>query len=312
MLNRNEAQKRPGIKLSAPMSLQTLPRAQTHPKGCLTLQLKKSQPGATTAAEGSAGTKSTPYTRRIPGGPASPSPLSPTTHDARPTPQQAAPTTLGEAQHARMAQQAQHYSIEKGSEQPGSNGLQLGDRSTPAAASARCTLQLESTTTRAKLRTSHTHWPARDPPFGAGHEQAKLSMNPLPASNKKINSDNRKKLQTSTQAPEARQLLKDHGKNALIQLKRLVRNAPHLPEKDSEQASSNSLQLGDSPTPAAASARCTSQLESTTTWAKLSTPHMHWHARDLPLGAGHEQAKLAMDPLPASTKKINSEDRKKL
>ena len=116
MLNRNEAQKRPGIKPSAPLSFQTLPRAQTHPNGCLTLQLKKSQPGATTAAEGSAGTESTTYTSLIPGGPSSPSPWSPTTQDARPTPQQAAPTTLGEAQQERMAQQAQHHSIEKGSE----------------------------------------------------------------------------------------------------------------------------------------------------------------------------------------------------
>ena len=100
-------------------------------------------------------------------------------------------------------------------------------------------------------------------------------MNPLPASNKKINSDDRKKLQTSTQAPEARQSLKNHGENARIQLKRLARNAPHLPEKDSEQAGSNSLQLGDRSTPASVSARCISQLESTTTRAKLRTPHMH-------------------------------------
>ena len=32
---------------------------------------------------------------------------------------------------------------------------------------------------------------------------------------------------------------------------------------------------------------------------KLGTPHMHMPARDLPFGAEHEQAKLAIDPLPA-------------
>jgi len=93
---------------------------------------------------------------------------------------------------------------------------------------------------------------ARDLPFGAGHEQAEHAMDPEPASSQKINSDARKKMQTSTQAPEARQLLNDHRENAPTQLHHLARNAPHLPEKGSEQAGSNSLQLGDNSTPAAA------------------------------------------------------------
>jgi len=91
----------------------------------------------------------------------------------------------------------------------------------------------------------------------------------------------------------------------------MIRNAPHLPVKDSEQAGRNSLQLGDSSTPAAAWVRCTPQLACTTTRAHQS-PHMHGHARDLPFGAGHEQAQLARDLLEASTKKFNSNDRTKL
>ena len=91
-----------------------------------------------------------------------------------------------------------------------------------------------------KLRTPHTHRPARDISFGAGHEQAKHAMNPLPANNKQINLDDRDKLQECAQAPEARPLFKDHGGNALIKFQRLV----YLHRADGhEQAGSSDLQL---------------------------------------------------------------------
>jgi len=175
----------------------------------MTPQLKQSQPGTTSAAEGSAGIKSTTHTSLIPGGPPSPSPLSSTTHHAMPIPQQAALATMGEAQQERRAQQAPHYSIKKGTEQARSSSLQLGGGSTPGAATpaaARCTLQPTSAIPLAKLGTPHMHRPARDPPFGAGHEQAKLAMDPQPATNKQIISDDHENLQERAQAPEARQL----------------------------------------------------------------------------------------------------------
>jgi len=136
-------------------------------------------------------------------------------------------------------------------------------------------------------------------------------MNPLPATSKIIHSDDRKKLQAGTKVPEARQLFQDHRTNAPIQLHCLAKNALHPPGKGSEQAGRNGLQLGDSSTPAAVSARFTPQLASTITWAHR-VPYMHSHARDLPFGAGHEQAQPVMDPLAASTKKINSDVRNEL
>jgi len=313
MLHRNAAQKRLGIKPSALQTFQQLIRAQTAANGGMTPKSKQTQPGAPTATAGAAGIRSQRCTSLIPDRSPSTLPLSPTTHHAEPAPKLAAPTTMGKAQPECRAQQAPHCCIKTGNEQAGSSSLQLGGGSTPAAATpaaVRGTLQPTSAISLMQPGTPRMQQPARDLPFGAGHEQAELAMDPEPASSKEINSDDRKKMQTSTQTPEVRQLLKDHRENAPIQLHHLARNAPHLPEKGSEQAGNNSLQLGDSSTPAAASARCTSRLASTT-WTHR-TPHMHGHARDLPFGAGHEQAQLALDPLATSTKKINAVDRKKL
>ena len=155
---------------------------------------------------------------------------------------------MGEAPQERRAQQAPHY----GNEQAGSSSLQLGGGSAPAAATpaaARCSLQPASS---AKLGTPHMHRQARDLPFGAGHEQAKLAMDPKPANNKQIILDDRGKLQACAHAPEARQLLKHR------------------------------------------------------------TTHMHGPALDLPFGAGHEQAKLVTNPMPANNEQINSDDREKM
>ena len=80
-----------------------------------------------------------------------------------------------------------------------------------------------------KFGILHVHRPAQDLPLGADHEQAKLTMHPLPAINQKMNSGDRDKLQACVQTPEARQLLKAHGENTLIKLQRLARNAPPLP-----------------------------------------------------------------------------------
>jgi len=208
MLSRNAAQQRPGHRPPAPQAFHQLPWAQTYANGCMTPQLKQNQPGATTAAEGSVGISRTICTSLIPGGPPSPSPLSSTTHHAMPTPQPTAPTTIGEAQKERRAHQAPHYSIQKGNEQAGSSSLQLGGRSTPAAVTptvVRCTLQL---TSPAEFGTPHMHRQARDLPFGAAHEQAKLAMDPKPANNKQIILDDRGKLQARAHAPEVRQVLK--------------------------------------------------------------------------------------------------------
>jgi len=125
----------------------------------------------------------------------------------------------------------------------------------PAAATptaVRCTLQPTSAIPLDKLGTPHMHRRARDLPFGAGHEQAKLAMDPMPANNKQIILDDRGKLQARAQAPESRQLFKHR------------------------------------------------------------TTHMHRPALDLPFGAGHEQAKLALNPKPTNNKHINSDDREKL
>ena len=86
--------------------------------------------------------------------------------------------------------------------------------------------------------------PARDPPFGAGHEQAKHVMDQMPASNKQKNSDDREMLQERAQTPQDLYLSQDHGGNASIRLKCLARIAPHLPLDDAyEQASSSGLQV---------------------------------------------------------------------
>jgi len=61
-------------------------------------------------------------------------------------------------------------------------------------------------------------------------------MDPLAASTKKINSDDRKKLQASTQAPEAHQLFKGQGEQASDKIIRLARDVPRLPRaEDYEQ-----------------------------------------------------------------------------
>ena len=134
LLYRNAAQQRPGHRPPAPQTFHHFPRAQTCANGHLTSQLRQNQPGATTAAEESAGISSTIRISLIPGGPPSPSPLSSTTHPAMALPQQVAPTTMGEAQQERRAQQAPHHSIKQGNKHAGSSSLQLGGGSTPPAA----------------------------------------------------------------------------------------------------------------------------------------------------------------------------------
>ena len=235
MLSRNEAQQRPGHRPSASQAFQQLPRAKTAANEYLAPRLMQTHSGAT-AAEGPAGTSSTTCTSLIPGGPPSPSPLSSTIHPAVVLPQQAAPTTMGEAPQERRAQQAPHYSIKHGNEQAGSSSLQLGGGFTPAAgtpAPLRCSLQPASS---AKLGTQHMLRPARNLPSGAGYEQAKPAMNPLAANNK----------------------------------------------------GGGSTPAGATP----ATVRCTLQ----PTIVISLAPHMHRPARVLPFGAGYEQAKPAMDP----------------
>ena len=183
MLPRNAAQKRLGIKPAALQAFQQPIQAQTAANGGKTPKPKQTQLGAPTATAGAAGIRSTRCTGLIPDGSPSTSPLSPTTHH-EPASQQAAPTTNGKAQPECRAQQAPHHYIKNGNEQAGSSSLQLGDGSTPAAttpAAVRGTLQPASANPLTEPETPRLHRPARDPPFGAGHEQAKLAIDPLPA-----------------------------------------------------------------------------------------------------------------------------------
>ena len=105
-----------------------------------------------------------------------PSPLCSTTHHAGHLPLQAAPTTIGETRQDRRVHQAQYYSSKRDTEQAGGSSLQLGGRSMPAAATPAAV--------RGTLQPTSAISPARDLPFGAGYEQAKPAMNPLPANNK--------------------------------------------------------------------------------------------------------------------------------
>jgi len=201
MLSRNEAQQRPVHRPSAPQAFHQLPRAQTFAKAKMTPQPKRNQPGAPTAARGSAGISITTGTSLIPGGPPSPSPLGSTTHHAMPLLLQAAPTTIGEAQQDRRAHQAPHYSSKKGNKQAGSSSLQIRGRSMPAAATptaVRGILQPTSAISPDKPGTPHMHRPAQGLAFGAGHKHAKHAMDPKPTNNKQIISDDRGTVGTHT------------------------------------------------------------------------------------------------------------------
>ena len=318
MLHRNEAQTRHSFKRSAPQTFQQPQLAQNAANGGMTSQPKQHMAGAPTAAAGATGISSTMCTSLSLARSPLPSPLSTTTPYTKPTLRPAAPTTNGKAQSECRAQQAPLYYNKHGNKQASSSSLQLGGGSTPAAATpaavtpaaARSTLQPAITTPRLEPGTPRLHSTARNLPFGAGHEQAEPGMSPLPITSKKINSDDRKKLQAGTKIPEARQLFNGHRTNAPTQLHFLARNALHPPGKGSEQAGRNGLQLGDSTTPAAASARFTLQLASTA-WAHR-VPHMRRPAQDPAFEARHEQAQPVMDPLAVSIKKINSDVRNKL
>jgi len=86
--------------------------------------------------------------------------------------------------------------------------------------------------------------PARDPPFGAGHEQAKHVMGQMATKNKQKKSDDREMLRKPAQAPTVLPLSQDHWENARIRLQRSARNAPHQPlEEGYEQAGRSILQL---------------------------------------------------------------------
>ena len=162
----------------------------------------------------------------------------------------ATPTTTRRAQHERKAQPARPHPLEEGNEQAGSNSLQLGGESTPHAALAQCTLQPMKPSIKAKPSTQHMLTPARDLPFGAGHEQAKHVRGPTPTTYKQKKSDDRKMLQQHAQAPTPLQVPQDHGANAMIRAQRLAQNAPHHSLEDGHgQAGSNSQQLRRESTP---------------------------------------------------------------
>jgi len=175
-----------------------------------------------------------------------------------PTLQRAAPTITGRAQLERTAQPPRHHPPEKGNEQAGNNSLQLGSESTPHTASAQHTSQPTKPSTKARPRTQHMLRPTRDPPFGAGHEQAKHVLGQMPTKNNQKKSDDREMLQKRAQAPTGRQLSQDHGENAMIRPQRLARNAPYQPlEEGYEQAgSSSSCDANLCPMPLSTQASC--------------------------------------------------------
>jgi len=290
MLSRNEAQQRPGHRPSASQAFQQLPRAKTAANEYLAPRLMQTHSGATTAAEGPAGTSSTTCTSLIPGGPPLPSPLCSTTHHAGHLPLQAAPTTIGEARQARRAHQALHYSSKRDTEQAGGSSLQLGGRSMPAAATpdaARCTLQPTIVISLAP----HMHRPARVIPFGAGYEQAKPAMDPQHAATKQLISDDYEKLQECEQASEARHLFK------------LGKHVPNnMPAKEGMGQQQLSHEKGDLPKknpPGFFGARrqakavvLMQQTHDPTTSTMPSFLARSLDARDPPLGAEHEQPKV--------------------
>jgi len=242
MLHTDAAKQRPGNLPSAPKASPQQPqRPQNQAHGRTTSQRRQSQPGDTTAAKRPARTMDTTYISLIHDGPPSPPPWNSTPHDAMPTLQRAAPTITGRAQLERTAQPPRHHPPEKGNEQASSNSLQLGSESTPHTASAQHTSQPTKPSTKARPRTQHMLRPTRDPPFGAGHEQAKHVLGQMPTKNNQKKSDDREMLQKRAQAPTARQLSQDHGENAMIRPQRLARNAPYQPlEEGYEQAGSSS------------------------------------------------------------------------
>ena len=211
------------------------------------------------------------------------------------------------------AQQTPHFLNKHGNKQASSSGRQLGGESTPAAAThatAWSTLQPSATTPRLEPETPCLCSNARNLPFGTRHEQAEPGLSPLPITSKKINSDERKKLQAATKIPEARQFYNGHRTNAPNQLLSLAGNVLHPLGKSSEQAGRNGLQRGEGTTPAAALARMILQPASTA-WAH-GVPHMLRPAHDPTLETRHEQAQPLMDILAANTKQTNLEAGNKL
>ena len=193
MLSRNAAQQRSGNRPAAPQAFQTLPRAQTPTNGCTTSQVRQRQLGSTTAAQRPAGTMDTSHVSRIHDGTPPPQPRTSTPHAIMPMLQRAAPTTTRRVQHERKAQPARPYPLKDGNEQAGSS-LQLSGDSTPHAALAHWTLQPTQPSMKDKPSTQHMPTPARDLPFGAGHEQAKHAMGHMPANIKQNFFDDREML----------------------------------------------------------------------------------------------------------------------
>jgi len=222
-------------------------------------------------------------------------------------PQQAAVTIIGVARQERRAQQAPHSSIKKGTEQAGSSSLHLGGGSTPVAttpAAAQGTLHLT------RLGTPHMLRLAQDLPFGAGHEQANLAMDPHPATNNQIISSDPGKLQACAQTPEARQLFKLGTPHMHRPAQDLPFGAEHEQTKlvmDPKPAINTQI-ISDDHGKLQESAQTPEALQ----LLKLGTPHMHRPAQDLPFGADQEQAKPAKHPLSTNNKQINSDDRDKL
>ena len=308
MLSRNKAQ-RPSFEQAVPQMLQQLPRAQNAANGGMTSQPTRHLASAPTTATMVAGSTSTLYTSRFFIISSLPSPFSPTTHHSGQTWHQAAPITKDRAQPEGVAQQALHSHHKIDTKQAGSSSLQLGGESPPAASTpavAWDTLQPNSAISRLEPGTPRMHRVAHNLSLGAVHEQTEPGLNPLPDTPLKIMSIGRRRPQSVTQAPEAPQLLDWTT----------AQQAPHFYNNHgNKQASSSSRQRGGESTPAAAThaaAYDTLQPAAITPRLEPETPRLCSAARNLPFGMRHEQAEPGLSPLPIISKKIKSDERKKL
>jgi len=308
MLSRNTAL-RPSFEQAAPQTFQHLPLAQNAANGGMASQPTRHLAGAPTTATIVAGSNSTLYTSRFFITSSLPSPFSLTTHHTGQTGHQAAPITKDRAQPEGVAQQALHSHNKSDTKQAGSSSLQLGGGSSLAAttpAVAWATLQPNNAISRPEPETPRMHQAAYDLSLGAEYERTEPGLNPLPASPTEINSVDRKKPQSVTQAPEAPQPI----------CWTTAQQTPHFYNKHGyKQASSSSRQLGGESTPAAAThaaAWSTLQPPAPTPRLEPGTPCLCSNARNLPFGTRHEQAEPGLSPLQITSKQIHSDERKKL
>ena len=231
MLHTDAAQQRPGNLPSAPQASQKPLRAQNQTNERTTSQLRQSQPSDTTAAERPAGTMGTTYTSLIPGGPPSPSPWNSTPHDACRHYRKLHPPKL--ENHNMGAEPSMHNSIppRKETSKPAATACswEANPRPLQPRPNTLCSRQNPSL----RLRSGPSTCPGLHETLPSGRDTSRPSMRWAkcpPTTSKQIRTI--AKCSRNAQTFKSLQLSQDHGGNALIRLKRLAWNAPHLPLED--------------------------------------------------------------------------------